>query len=438
MAVAPARLAAFRILLGVEEEARHADDLLHGEALRGLTPRDRGLATTLVMGTLRWQQLLDAEIAQLLRPGTRLAPAVAIAVRLGLFQLWFLDRVPAHAALSESVDLVKAHGFAAMAALVNAVLRKLSRQEQPRAEQAAEMAHPEWLVKRWEKFYGQEIAERICVADQQAAAAIVRVPAGKAAPELSTPGALLTAARLLEGGDEAGRRHFRIQDEGSQLVAEIAAIAAPGAERILDACAAPGGKTAVLAELLPEAEIVAADVSGSRLKTMERLLPKEYLPRVRMVRADASQLPAGTPFVPAFDLILCDAPCSGTGTLARNPEIRLRLRESDLADQAQRQREILAGCWERVRPGGVMVYSVCSMEREECEDVVHSFFNSKRSAEADILPVGELLQKLNAGGRLTAEGVQLLQSSVVRGNFLRTIPGVHPCEGFFVAVFRRR
>jgi 16S rRNA (cytosine967-C5)-methyltransferase len=436
MAVAPARLAAFRILLGVEAEARHADDLLHGEALRGLTPRDRGLATTLVMGTLRWQLLLDAEIAQLLRPGTRLADEVAIAVRLGLFQLWFLDRVPAHAALSESVDLVKMHGFAAMAALVNAVLRKLSRSEAPRAEAAAAMAHPDWMIARWTKTYGQERAEQIAIADQQAPAPVIRVADGVDAPEGSAPGVLLTAAAILQpNGDAAGRRDLRVQDEGSQLVAEIAAIAAAGAERVLDACAAPGGKTAILAERLPGAEIIACDVSGTRLKTMERLLPKGLAERIRMVRADATALPAGAPFVPAFDLILCDVPCSGTGTLARNPEIRLRLQQGDFAEQARRQSAILASCFARVRPGGVLVYSTCSLEPEENEAVVGSFLKSNTAAE--VVPIAGVLGELSKQGRLTSDGAKLLESSAVQGEFLRTMPGVHPCEGFFVAILRR-
>ena len=436
MAVAPARLAAFRILLGVDVEARHADDLLHGEALRGLTPRDRGLATTLVMGTLRWQLLLDAEVAQLLRPGTRLAPPVAIAVRLGLYQLWFLDRVPAHAALSESVDLVKMHDFAAMAALVNAVLRKLSRAEAPRAEVAAAMAHPEWMMARWAKTYGQDAAEQIAMANQQAPTPVVRVAEGRDAPEGSSTGALLTAAaRVQQSGDDAGRRELRVQDEGSQLVAEIAAIVAPGAERVLDACAAPGGKTAILAERLPNVEILASDVSGTRLKTMERLLPKSLAGRIRMVRADGEQLPAGAPFVPAFDLILCDVPCSGTGTLARNPEIRLRLQQGDFAEQARRQSAILASCWERVRPGGVLVYSTCSLESEENQTVVDGFLKSHTAAE--VVPMAWLLAELSRQGRLTADGAKLLESSAVQGKYLRTLPGVHPCEGFFVAVLRR-
>jgi 16S rRNA (cytosine967-C5)-methyltransferase len=436
VAVAPARLAAFRILLGVEAEARHADDLLHGEALRGLTPRDRGLATTLVMGTLRWQLLLDAEIAQLLRPGTRLADEVAIAVRLGLFQLWFLDRVPAHAALSESVDLVKMHGFAAMAALVNAVLRKLSRAEAPRENVASAMAHPEWMVARWTRTYGQDKAERIAIADQQAPTPVVRVADGRSAPEESSPGLLLIAAAIMaQSSDAAGRRELRVQDEGSQLVAEIAASVGASAERVLDACAAPGGKTAILAERLPTAEIVACDISGTRLKTMERLLPKSLAARVRMVRADAEQLPVGAPFVPAFDLILCDVPCSGTGTLARNPEIRLRLQQGDFVEQARRQSAILASCFGRVRPGGVLVYSTCSLEPEENQAVVDSFLKSQTAAE--VVPIAGVLAELSNQGRLTEDGAKLLQSSAVHGKYLRTLPGIHPCEGFFVAVLRR-
>ncbi len=433
--VAPARLAAFRILLAVETEGRHADDLLHGAALQKLPQRDRALATTLVMGTLRWQLALDAATAPLLRAGTVLAPEVAIALRLGLFQLWYLDRIPAHAALSESVDLAKVHGFAGMAGLVNAILRKLSRQPAPPPAKAAMLAHPAWLVERWRVLYGSDNALKICEADQQVPNPVVRADSEQA-PENLHHGNFLTSAWLLNPGeDPQTHTQLRIQDEGSQLVAEIAAAAGTSTTRVLDACAAPGGKTAILAELLPTAELVAADVSAVRLKTMQRLLPAELASRIQLEQADARDFPSSGPFLKPFDLVLCDVPCSGTGTLARNPEIRLRLRPEQLAQFAQNQLQILRSCWQRVATGGILVYSTCSLEPEENESIIQRFLAMPGGAA--LIPMQGILAKMQSNGRLTDSGADLLQSSALQGDFLRTVPGVHPCDGFFTAVLQK-
>jgi 16S rRNA (cytosine967-C5)-methyltransferase len=432
--VSPARLAAFRILLLVATEQRHADDLLHGLTLKKLELRDRALATTLVMGTLRWQLMLDSAIAPLLRTGTVLAPEVAIALRMGLLQLWFLDRIPAHAALSESVDLVKLHGFAGMAGLVNALLRKLSRQPAPAEDKAAVLAHPAWMVERWRIFYGEKAAQAICEADQQVRPATVHL-GGPAATEGHTAGAFLTAAATVSGSPEKDQPELRIQDEGSQLVAELAASANPAALRVLDACAAPGGKTAILAGVLPNAQIIACDISATRLKTMRQLLPSSLAGRITTVQADASHFPGAPPFDAPFDLVLCDVPCSGTGTLARNPEIRLRLQLPDISQYAQKQLQILQSCWRRLRPGGVLVYSTCSLEREENAFVVERFLAS--ATHAELRPAADVLRQMQSQGRLTESGAELLQASALQGNCLRTLPGVHPCDGFFVAVLRK-
>jgi 16S rRNA (cytosine967-C5)-methyltransferase len=431
--IAPARVAAFDILLAVEVDARHADDLLHGAALKNLTPRDRTLATMLVMGTLRWQLALDAAIAPLLRAGTKLAPEVAIALRMGLLQLWFLDRVPPHAALSESVELAKVSGFTGMAGLVNAILRKLQRQQPPEFSRAAVLAHPAWMVDRWRTIYGAERTQRICEADQEIP--LVTIRSGMSQPDNeAAPGALLTRATTPNAEHAAPDLRHRIQDEGSQLVAEIAAASAPRATRVLDACAAPGGKTAILAERLPHADIVAADISAPRLKLMQRLMP-EFSPQIQCVQADAAQLPNTGPLAMPFDLVLCDVPCSGTGTLARNPEIRLRLSPAMLPQFAQKQLQIIKSCWQRLRPGGTLVYSTCSLEPEENAQVITQFRRAFPIAQP--LAARELLTAMQAGGTLTPSGHALLCESTVEGNYLRTLPGVHPCDGFFIAVLRK-
>ena len=428
--IAPARRAAFDILREVEVRERHADDLLHGAALKNLSERDRALATTLVMGTLRWQLCLDAVIAPLLRAGTRLAPEVAIALRMGLLQLWYLDRIPAHAALSESVELAKANGFEGMAGLVNAVLRKLQRQAPPEISRASVLAHPSWMVERWRTIYGAAIAQQICEADQRIPSLTARI--GESQPkEGAGPGAFLTRAITLNG--QCNAPGLRVQDEGSQLVAEIAAAAAPQAMRVLDACAAPGGKTAILAERLPNAKIVAVDVSSTRLKLMRHLMPPRFAGQINYLQADATALPETAPF-DLFDLILCDVPCSGTGTLARNPEIRLRLGAGAPGQFAQKQLQITAGCWPRLRAGGTLVYSTCSLEPEENIQVVRRFMETHRG---EIVSAGVVLEAMAREKTLTEEGAALLRSSALDGEFLRTLPGVHPCDGFFVAVLRK-
>src|SRR5690348_3651810 len=251
--IAPARAAAFEILLKVATSDAHSDELLRGRNVDALSAQDRALATTLVLGTLRWQMKLDNRIRPLLaRPEAKLAPAVETALRLGAFQLLYLDRIPAHAAIGESVELTKQAGETYAAGMVNAVLRKLARL--PRVcEQSGEspeaFAHPRWMVERWAHFYGREAARAICAYNQQPATVCLRLIHPEAERSLAdegvevAPGEFLTAARRIVRGDvvrsEAFRRGWvRIQDEGSQLVAELAGRGAS----ILDTCAAPGGK----------------------------------------------------------------------------------------------------------------------------------------------------------------------------------------------------
>jgi 16S rRNA (cytosine967-C5)-methyltransferase len=408
------------------------------------------------MGVLRWQMLLDGKVKPLLRPDSKLPVEVWVALRMGLFQLWLMERIPAHAALGESVELVKQSGHEKLTGLVNAVLRKLSRMTPPKIVEAAVEAHPAWMVGRWQKRYGAERTLKICAANQETPAVSLRVmgsdrvtePGDEAAADGDAEGKvevgrLVTAARRVNGGGVVRGENIRAQDEGSQLVAEIAAIARVEARRVLDACAAPGGKTAVLAERLggradgeQENKIVASDVSEFRLRTMDRLWPVELEGKVTFAQADATHLPETAPFVPEFDLILCDAPCSGTGTLGRNPEIKLRLVEGDLARQAERQRALLEGLWPRLAAGGALIYATCSLEPEENEAVVSEFMAEHR--EARLEPVGGFIERLRDEGRVTGDGAALLMETGMADGCLRTLPGVHPCDGFFVAVLTKR
>jgi 16S rRNA (cytosine967-C5)-methyltransferase len=415
--ITPARRAAFEILTLVGDNKGHSDELLHSLLTESLTPEDRNLATALVMGVLRWQIALDARIRTLLqRPDQRLAEPVSIALRLGAFQLLHMDRIPPHAALSESVELCRAAAQPHATGMVNAILRKIATAQKPgtrvfesTAAFAERLAHPRWLAERWVANYGREAALAICEADQQ---------------EPSEP-SLFTEA----GGD------LPVMDDGSRLVAELAAAAMPDAKSIWDCCAAPGGKTLILARRLPHAEIHASDVSAKRTAQMQARFKRfAYADHILCTVADACSVADATPTAKheiTFDLILCDVPCSGTGTLAGNPEIRHRLRPEELPRQAERQRAILKGALSRLGPGGRLVYSTCSLEPEENEQVVDAVLAAQ---EFRRVPIDSLVQAMQSCGILHEDAAF---DSATRDGALRTLPGVHRCDGFFAVVIER-
>lgn len=431
--IAPARVAAAHVLLAVERGVAHSDDQLRSPRVEALSRQDRDLTTELVRGTLRWQLVLDREIAARLRyPESDMHFGVIIALRLGAYQLLFLDRIPPHAAINESVELAKQSDGPQMAGLTNAVLRRMLRErEQLRVVRSqAVAAYPGWLVARWQARFGAVAMEKICAFGQEPSPTYVRVPdteesatPGEQAETAldTTPGAFLTRARRVLKVEPT---NLRIQDEASQLVGELAAL--DTGSTILDACAAPGGKTAILAERNPQASITAMDVSAPRLRIMQRRLP--WGEHVRFTPGDASALLPGA----VYSSILCDMPCSGSGTLGRNPEIRHRLNEAGIARQAERQRAILLAALNALQPGGRLVYSTCSLEEEENEQVIRAIVEI--FPRVSVAAVGPLLDEMASRGVLTGAGHTLLQETAVAGNYLRTIPGVHACDGFFAAV----
>jgi 16S rRNA (cytosine967-C5)-methyltransferase len=454
-AVSPARREAFRILLAVGRGSAHADDLLRGSAVNALAPADRHLATALVLGVLRWQLWLDGQILPLLkRPGARLDPEVQTALRLGAFQLLFLDRIPAHAAIGESVELATQAGHRFASAMVNAVLRKLAQGEnasENAAAAAAVDAYPAWMVERWAAHFGAEAARAICAHGQTQPAGVARIVDSKVEEELAlsgvklAPGALLTCAREVSAGDVTATAAFRegrarMQDEGSQLIAELAACAgddlnqkvnsALGAESVLDACAAPGGKTLILAERIPQARIVACESSAKRLEQMRGRLGV-YTDRIECRHADAAALEEAN----AFDLALVDAPCSGTGTLGRNPEIRYRLKPEDLPRHAERQKAILRAALRAVRPGGCVVYSTCSLEPEENEEVVATVL--AEAPDARQVSLAPQIDRLREGKIFTEAGAEKLHACLTGKGALRLLPGTLHTDGFFVALIER-
>jgi 16S rRNA (cytosine967-C5)-methyltransferase len=445
MSVSPARVAAFDILLRVERESSYASELLHSSANDRLSTPDHALATELVLGVLRWRSRLDADIATASsQPLARLDLEILIALRLALYQFQWLDRVPQRAALHESVELVKRARKRSAAPFVNAVLRKLSAAppEAPKDDASSPealarvLAHPQWLVERWTREYGLSAARQICQHNQSIPTTAIRLRAPAAEEHLNqegialSPGGLLASARRVATGDITKTQAFRngdavIQDEASQLVA---ALLGHGSQ-ILDCCAAPGGKTLAIADHNPTAAITAVELHPHRARLLQKLLHahRSQNARIQIVTADAQHLPVSRP----FDRVLADVPCSGTGTLARNPEIKWRLAVGDLAKLAQRQLAILRAALAQVAPGGRLIYSTCSLETEENENIVEQALSENNSLR--LLDCRTELAHLKAANELSWPD----PPSLTRGPYLRTIPGVHPCDGFFAAMLEK-
>jgi len=449
----PARAAAFDILLRVERESSYASELLHSQTYAKLTPADHALTMELVMGVLRWQSLLDSEIAKSsAQPLSRLDLEILTALRLAVYQFRRLSRIPAHAAINESVELVKRARKRSAAPFVNAVLRKIGTNDRPAEDTlphaldassaailAESTAHPIWLVERWIGAYGIEAATEICNYDQSVPITSIRLRRPEAEERLYAegialaPGALLASARWVQHGDISKTTAFRtglctIQDEASQLVAALVG----RTKHVLDCCAAPGGKTAAIADQNLNAKMFAVDLHPHRALLLRRLLrvpagAEVGSSNLRVIAADARQLP----FAAKFDRVLADVPCSGTGTLARNPEIKWRLTPEDLGDLQRRQLAILRSALGQVSSGGRLIYSTCSLERAENEDVV-----DQALAEDSSFRIVECRSELE---RLHREGVLIFPdpSSLTRGPYLRTLPGIQPCDGFFAAILER-
>ncbi|HKN60256.1 MAG TPA: 16S rRNA (cytosine(967)-C(5))-methyltransferase RsmB, partial [Candidatus Acidoferrales bacterium] len=396
MSISPARTIAFDALRRVEAEGAYASDILHTELGAGVKPEDAALSTEITLGVLRWRRLLDFLLERLLKKSVaKLDLPVALALRLGLYQLRFLQRIPARAAVNESVELVKRARKASAATLVNAVLRRAATEAKDPAEEfvppsipateriAILHSHPTWLVERWLAQFGEPRTIALLEANNRAPRLTCSVHDATHRDEVLDelaksglrvePGQLLKTAFAVSGGSPIRTAAFRrgaisIQDEASQAVPLLLAVQ-PG-QRVLDLCAAPGGKTPPLVRAAGEnGLVIAADRHAHRLRAMRAQFERLHLcatAPVQLVELDAQK---PLPFLAKFDRILVDAPCSGTGTLARHPEIRWRLKPEQLAELHGLQVAILTSALATLAPGGRVVYSTCSLEPEENEDV---------------------------------------------------------------------
>jgi len=374
-AASPARRFALAVLLDIEHGPTLGERLAEHD-VEALPRRERDFLHELALGTLRSRGRLDHALARLVsRPLLELDPSVLAVLRLGAHQILNL-RVPARAAVNESVELAREVQPAA-SGLVNAVLRRLDREgapplPDPLAEPLAWLTSggslPAWIARRWIANWGAAVAV------ERATAGLVppitafranprRATALESAP-LAVPGALEAPGADLAALSRDGAVY--VQDLGSQLVAALAA----SGPRVLDACAAPGGKSTMIGDLLGDGgRVVAIERSAARLRSMRRLVERWGSTNLAIVRGDAGRPPLGA----SFDTVLLDAPCSGLGTLARHPDLRWRARAEDLPRHAERQRALLEALAPWVRSGGRLVFSVCSLEPEETRDVVTPF-----------------------------------------------------------------
>lgn len=439
---------ATEILLKVETRKAYADLLLDQTLkAKSFSSQDRALLTELTYGTLRWKGRLDAQLAPFLRhPLQETDPFLRNLLRLSLYQFLFLDRIPDYAAVNEAVELAKSRAGGKAGGFVNGVLRNFLREQRQTAKPeptqnpvnafAEYWSHPEWLVDRWLKYFDSTEIEALLRANNQESPLVLRTNlcqgtrkgllelfhsrALQASPTLWSPqGITIQSKALVENlpGFREGR--FQVQGEASQLVTYLLD-PQPG-ERILDACAAPGGKTTHIAELMNDTgEIVATDISAKGLRRVQENATRLRLESIHSFQADLSKPLTGSLRRP-FDRILVDAPCSGFGTLRSHPEIKWNRGEPDIKRLSELQNQILVNATSHLKPGGVLVYSTCTLIEEENEKVVENFLQQHKEFLLD-----------DSAAYLPQQA-----GSLVRDSYFMVLPHKHDTDGFFAARMRK-
>ncbi len=444
------RLLALRVLERVQRAGAYADVLLHSQLARSdLTSADRAFVTDLVYGTLRWRGRIDYLLGRCLdRPLEKLEGVVASALRLGAYQIAINDRVPANAAVDETVRCVRAVGAERATGLVNAVLRKLAREHANEALPTLEsdpLGHlmhtqslPSWIAARWLELFGPEEAAALAAACTENPPLTVRVnphqgDVDELVEEVRAKFPEARPCRWARYGVVLGRRgnpaslpgflsgRFTVQDEASQLV--VGLLDPQPGERVLDTCAAPGGKATAIAERVGKTgAVLAVDRHARRLDLVRRAARRLQLGRLECVAFDATRGLAEIAPEGGFDRVLVDAPCSGLGTLRRNPDARWRVRSTDPERLAETQRALLRQAARVLRPGGVLVYSTCTLLPEENEAVVESFLRDSPDFELASVP----------------EAPEEVRELMDQDGILRCFPHRHDTDGFFAARLEKR
>jgi 16S rRNA (cytosine967-C5)-methyltransferase len=427
MKISPARKAAFDVLLRIERDKAFSSVLLP-QYEADLIDKDRGLCHEIVLGVLRRRLYLDKFI-DLLSNERKIDVEVRNTLRIGLFQIIFLGRIPAHSAINDSVELAARAKKTSAKGFVNALLRTFVRERltlsfDGEIEQiSTEESHPRWLVDRWVGQFGLDFAATTCKANNAAPIVAFR-PAKNTSEELDGLEKIgeIRRSDFVENCFVAERSTFALrelaadgaiylQDEGSQLVARSVIDIARG--RILDVCAAPGGKTSMI-DRGTNGTVIAGDIHFSRVERLRDTCRKQSA-NVPVLQLDAER---PLPFAQeSFDTVFVDAPCSGTGTIRHNPEIRYFLQEEDIAELSAKQLRILKNASDLVTPGGILVYSTCSLERDENENVVQAFLEQRKAFTVEPPKIDERFH--------TPDG------------FARTFPYRDQMDGFFIAAFRR-
>lgn len=438
------------VLTQVEQEGAYSNLLLNSALQKSsLAKSDAGLATELIYGTISRLNTLDYFLDKFVNKGVqKLQPWVRALLRISLYQVVYLDRIPDHAVVSEAVNLAKRRGHQGISGMVNGVLRNILRQKEslaipenmpPAQRISLQHSHPLWLVERWISQYGIETAEAICAANNEPPAVSVRVNTTmisrddmlklmssqnfEAAPSpLSPYGIVVRGAGNMALTDWYRDGMISIQDESSMLVAE--AVKPEPGMRVLDCCAAPGGKSAHMGELMKdEGSIVANDIHAHKGKLISDQAGRLGLDSISIVTGDALDLVDR--FEPAsFDRILLDAPCSGLGVIRRKPDLKWGKSQEDIHEIAALQLRLLESVSTLLRPGGLLVYSTCTIEPLENEGVVSAFLDSHSGFGIAEDGLGDL-------SRLEGKSLQ-------RGGGIQILPQHYHSDGFYIARLGRR
>ncbi len=431
--ISPARRLCYQILCHIESRRLFSDDALNSEEMNRLTIRDRHLTTEIVYGTLRWQALLDYVLANASSlPWHKVEPRAKILLRMGLYQMWQMDRIPDHALVNDAVELAKHELGKGIDGYVNGILRRLTRTRPwneheflAKAPKSTQASLPEWLWNRWAERYGEIAAINYALSlnkppqpalrGEGEAGEYDRLAFAAIRSDLVPDAYIRTAAVPEQQGGES--IPFRLQDEASQLIPHL--LGKASGWMVWDACAAPGGKSAILCKICGRSgRVIASDLRSERISRLVRFVRSQDTLKGDVIIADASKPP---PFRDCFDAVVADVPCSGLGTLRRNPEIKWQFQPEEFASLQQYQSLILQNVSEAVRVGGCLLYSTCSTEPEENELVVTSFLHSHSEFDIKrpVAPSG-------------------IEKWICQDQMVRTFPSTRLWDGFFAALLVRQ